>query len=47
MPYRSLEHLLDLMAAIDVAEREVHIESTLLQNIRGHAEEAMHVGTQQ
>lgn len=45
MPYRSLEHLLDAMAALDAEEREVEIKRVFLNNAKSHVVQAMTEGT--
>jgi hypothetical protein len=45
MPQKSYEELLDLMAALDAAEQEAQFKVELIRNARGHATNAMTVGT--
>lgn len=45
LPYKSYEEMLDLMAAVEIAEQDLKFKSNILDNIRGHAENAMKVGT--
>jgi hypothetical protein len=45
LPYKAFEEILNGMAALDVRDREVEFEKSLLDNARTHFTNALQVGT--
>jgi len=45
MPYAAYEELLNAMAALDVHEREIDFEKSIMENAKAHLAKAMSTGT--
>ena len=45
MPYAAYEELLNAMAALDVHEREIDFEKSVMENAKAHLTKAMSAGT--
>jgi len=45
LPYKAFEEIMNGMAALDVRDREVEFEKTVLDNARAHFSNALKVGT--
>lgn len=45
MPYAAYEEVLNAMAALDVHEREIDFEKSIMENAKAHLAKAMETGT--